>query len=222
MIVFTGCGGWGYFKVPGNRLQAYARAYDFVETNSTFYRKPTEQQVRTWRATVPAGFEFTVKANSVLTHDEALRPTARAFKAYDRMRHVCRELGASVLVLQTAPGFDTSPRDVKDLFTSVDTNGITLVWEPRGKNSPTYLTLARDLGMTPSVDISIQEPPPGEDVLYTRIFGPDRTYDIPGDCIKKIDENLKASGAKKAYVTFHGSKMYKDAARFLVYRKDGK
>jgi len=219
MDVLTGCGGWGYFTVPGDRLRAYTQAFDFVETNSTFYNIPSGETVCSWRLRVPRGFEFTVKANNILTHEEALRPTAMAFKTFDRMRQICRKLDAKVLVLQTAPGFDTPAQDIRDMFGSVDTRGITLVWEPRGKTSQKNRDLARELAITPSVDISIREPLPREDVLYTRVFGPDRTCDIPEGAIKQMDEKVKASGAKKAYVTFHGSKMYKDAARFLVYRK---
>jgi uncharacterized protein YecE (DUF72 family) len=76
------------------------------------------------------------------------------------------------------------------------------------------------LGITPSVDISIDKPLEKEDILYTRVFGPDKKMDLPDSSLEKIEKRAGVSGAKKGYVTFHGSKMYKDAARFLVYRKE--
>ena len=219
MKLLTGCGGWGYFNVPGNRLESYSRAYDFVETNVTFYRMTTQEQLENWRATVPKTFEFTVKCNRGLTHEEALKPTERAFEIFDGMRRVCKELRAEILVLQTPPSFDTAESEIRELLSRANTKGLTLVWEPRGENRNTYLKLARDLGIVTSVDISVEEPMGKQDILYTRVFGPDRKKDIPDRSLERIENRTRASGAKKGYVTFHGSKMYKDAARFLVYRK---
>ena len=222
MDILTGCGGWGYFNVPGNKLESYARAYDFVETNVTFYRMPTNAQLKNWRATVPDEFEFTVKANRILTHEEALRPTERAYEAFESMRTICNALRAEVLVLQTPPDLDTPAGDIREFFNGVNTKGLTLVWEPRGENRDTYLSLAQDLGITTCVDISLDTPLEKEDMLYTRVFGPDKKMDLPDSSLKKINKRVEGSGAKKGYVTFHGSKMYKDAARFLVYRKGKK
>jgi len=74
MQVLIGCGGWGYFKVPGSDpLQAYAQAYDFAEANSTFYRTPALSAAQEWRRSVPDAFEFTVKCSKELTHDLRLR-----------------------------------------------------------------------------------------------------------------------------------------------------
>ena len=65
MQVLTGCGGWGYFNVPGDRLKAYSGAYVFVETNSTFYSIPKVEEARSWRERVPPDFEFTVKKSQL-------------------------------------------------------------------------------------------------------------------------------------------------------------
>ncbi len=48
--VYIGAGGWAYFRIPGmDSLAAYAKAFDFVEVNSTFYTTPSIQMVRSWR-----------------------------------------------------------------------------------------------------------------------------------------------------------------------------
>ncbi len=39
--------------------------------------------------------------------------------------------------------------------------------------------------------------------------------------LKQIDERIKDKNAKKAYLSFHGARMYKDAARLKVYQKSG-
>jgi uncharacterized protein YecE (DUF72 family) len=49
-------------------LPHYARWFDTVEMNATFYRLPTATAVERWREIVPAGFVFAVKGSRYLTH----------------------------------------------------------------------------------------------------------------------------------------------------------
>ncbi len=59
--LYIGAGGWAYFHVPGmDSLAAYAKAFDFVEVNSTFYMNPSVEMVRLWRNRVPEDFMFSV------------------------------------------------------------------------------------------------------------------------------------------------------------------
>lgn len=66
-----GTGGWAYFKMPGLRsLVAYSRLFNFAEVNSTFYQVPNLKTVESWRRMVPPEFEFTVRCNKTVTHDQ--------------------------------------------------------------------------------------------------------------------------------------------------------
>ena len=50
-------------KLPGDEmLRYYARHFDTVEINNTFYRMPAEPMLARWAAEVPADFAFTLKA----------------------------------------------------------------------------------------------------------------------------------------------------------------
>ncbi len=79
----VGTSGWHYRdwrgafypdKLPTRRwLAYYATHYPTVELNNTFYRLPTTDAFRTWRAEVPRDFLFTVKASRYLTHYRRLR-----------------------------------------------------------------------------------------------------------------------------------------------------
>lgn len=51
----------------------YAREFDTVELNNPFYRLPAAETFAAWRAAVPAGFVFAVKASRFLTHVRRLR-----------------------------------------------------------------------------------------------------------------------------------------------------
>ncbi len=77
--IWVGTSGWNYkhwangvFYPPGLKqsewLRAYARTFDTVEVNNTFYHLPEKSVFETWRETVPAGFCFSLKASRFYTH----------------------------------------------------------------------------------------------------------------------------------------------------------
>jgi uncharacterized protein YecE (DUF72 family) len=73
----VGCSGWSYpewvgpFYPPGTAqskfLSLYAKAFDVVEVDSTFYRPPERAQVEHWRDATPAGFTFVPKLPQEVT-----------------------------------------------------------------------------------------------------------------------------------------------------------
>lgn len=81
--VRIGCTGWGYddwkggFYAPGTApadyLERYARVFDCVEVDSTYYAPPPIERVKRWADTTPEGFTFTLKLPGAITHEAALR-----------------------------------------------------------------------------------------------------------------------------------------------------
>jgi uncharacterized protein YecE (DUF72 family) len=79
----VGCSGWHYASWAGRYyepslpkskwLETYARDFDTVELNNSFYRLPTAVQFRRWKEAVPPDFLFSVKASRFLTHLKRLR-----------------------------------------------------------------------------------------------------------------------------------------------------
>lgn len=84
--VRVGCSGWQYRHWRGDFypadlpqrqwLEHYARQFDTVEVNNSFYRLPSEGIFDTWRARTPARFLFAVKASRFLTHMKKLKDPA--------------------------------------------------------------------------------------------------------------------------------------------------
>jgi uncharacterized protein YecE (DUF72 family) len=78
-----GCSGWNYRHwrerfyprgLPASRwLEHYAKTFDTVEVNATFYRLPTRKAVAHWAEVTPERFVFAVKASRYLTHVKRLR-----------------------------------------------------------------------------------------------------------------------------------------------------
>jgi uncharacterized protein YecE (DUF72 family) len=78
----VGCSGWMYddwrgrlypASEPKRRwLETYARTFDTVEVNATFYRLPKRDAVAAWADHTPERFIFAVKASRYLTHVKRL------------------------------------------------------------------------------------------------------------------------------------------------------
>jgi uncharacterized protein YecE (DUF72 family) len=83
IVIRIGCSGWSYDHwrgvvypdrgSPRSWLELYAKRFDTVEVNATFYRLPTRVAVERWAARTPEAFCFAVKASRYLTHVRRLR-----------------------------------------------------------------------------------------------------------------------------------------------------
>ncbi len=66
---------------PAAWLEHYARRFDTVEINSSFYRLPSQAAVRAWKQVTPAGFRFALKASRYITHLKKLRAARTSLRA---------------------------------------------------------------------------------------------------------------------------------------------
>jgi uncharacterized protein YecE (DUF72 family) len=57
---------------PADYLGEYARHFDTVEVDATFYRTPSASMVKNWRERTPPGFLFAAKIPQVVTHEKVL------------------------------------------------------------------------------------------------------------------------------------------------------
>jgi uncharacterized protein YecE (DUF72 family) len=84
MSVRIGCSGWNYAhwrndvfyppRLAARRwLDHYARTFDTVEINMTFYRLPKIEAVARWVAESPPGFLFAIKVSRYITHVKRLK-----------------------------------------------------------------------------------------------------------------------------------------------------
>jgi uncharacterized protein YecE (DUF72 family) len=225
-----GAGGWAYFQVPGtDSLTAYSNAFNFVEVNTTFYETPPIQQVIVWRQKVPSDFEFSVRCHKDLTHKYNLEPTNESHRILRENIQICETLRAPIMQIQTPQSFKVTKHrsdGVKDLLSSASMKGIRVAWEIRsirqGENLPSYLQkVMQDLDIIHCVDISREDPAYSSDIMYTRLFGKGRhnIYQFDDKELGKIREKAVKGKEKKVVLSFHGLKMYLDAARFKVYKE---
>ncbi len=228
--ILVGCGGWHYFKVLDlDPLQIYSKAFRFVEVNSTFYTLPHIEKVSSWRRRVPADFEFTVKANKLITHLEKLKPSFKTLETLEKMLEICRILDSKVLVFETPKSLslESIVQNIKHILRMLDLGKVRLALEPRcGWSSSTNLSLEefQSLGIIPVTDYCIEEPPyDDEEISYSRLFGlgEHNIYQFTDDDLKLIKERAGRRKSKKVYLSFHGISMYLDAARMERFIKKG-
>jgi uncharacterized protein YecE (DUF72 family) len=117
-----GTQGWNYdawvgpFYPDGTRpadfLTTYARAFDTVEVDSTFYATPASRTVRGWAQRTPPGFVFALKLPQEITHERRFRNVDDAAKEFfDRARELEDKLGPVLIQL----GADFSPNELPAL-----------------------------------------------------------------------------------------------------------
>ena len=113
MKIFIGTSGWHYkhwldgvFYPAGTTgaemFEFYARHFNTVEINNSFYRLPTAKTFDAWRESAPGDFVYAVKASRFITHMKKLKDpkpsSEKFFLVVDRLE---KKLG--VILFQLPP-----------------------------------------------------------------------------------------------------------------------
>lgn len=130
-----GCQGWNYddwvsapvgsrvFYPHGTRstemLEVYARAFETVEVDSTFYAIPPASTFESWHKRTPDHFTFSLKLPQEITHERALQTGSLLLleQFCDRARTLKAKL-ASVLI-QMPPHFELTPENGRALHSFI-------------------------------------------------------------------------------------------------------
>ena len=227
--VLVGAGGWDYFNVPGDRLQNYAKAFRTVEVNSTHYRIPPLSIIESWRRRVPESFEFTVRCNRELMNRLLRDTTDSSLEVFDRMKQICSILRASILHVQIPSTYRLDKNGIEKIdkfLSTASVSDLRLAWEirvPSGEGRRNLLKVLEAHDVVHAVDLSKEDLAYQSDIIYSRLFGKGfhNIYQFTNAELEEIDRKVKGSGAKKAYLNFHGTRMYKDAARISIYETSG-
>ncbi len=216
---------------------AYFSRFALVEVQQTFYQPPRTATLAGWRAQAPAGFEFTLKAWQLITHEPgsptyrrlktpiapqardrygSFRPSDEVMAAWRATLEAARALAASCVVFQCPASFVPSAEHVANMrafFCAVrpEAEGLRLCWEPRGDWPRTTVTgLCRELGLELVVD-PFKSPPPARGLRYFRLHGRD------GYAYAYSDAELRELAALcrgTTYCLFNNTAMLDDATRF--------
>lgn len=89
---YIGCSGWHYEhwrglyypeKLPKSKwLSFYARQFNTVELNNSFYKLPSEKAFTSWLESTPDNFVFSVKVSRFITHIKRLKNLGSAVENF--------------------------------------------------------------------------------------------------------------------------------------------
>ena len=112
--IFLGTQGWNYedwvgsFYPRGSKtkemLSLYAKIFDTVEVDSTFYAIPSENSVKGWAERTPASFNFSLKLPSEITHKNRLRDSQGILEQFIQRINLLEDKLGCVLI-QLPPDF---------------------------------------------------------------------------------------------------------------------
>jgi uncharacterized protein YecE (DUF72 family) len=170
---------------PADFLSIYARAFDTVEVDSTFYAIPPSKTVRGWAQRTPDDFVFALKMPQEITHERRLRDADEiAEMFFDRARELGDKLGP--VLIQLGPDFGPSelpavaqflPKLPRDLRFAIE-------FRQRGWIHDGVLALLAEHGVAlaltdarwiPRKQMLSLANRPTSDFVYVRLMGADRT-----------------------------------------------
>jgi uncharacterized protein YecE (DUF72 family) len=217
---------------------AYVRQFPVVEVQHTFYDPPADALLARWRADVPTGFEFTMKAWQLVTHESgsptyrrlrrplpaehrgevgAFRLTPPVLEAWRRTLECARVLRATAVLLQCPRSFRPTAENVARMRTfldAVERPAGRLLWEPRGPWPPALVTeLCADLRLGHVVD-PMQDETVTPEQTYYRLHGTTGPRHVhTATELRQVRDRI--AGRPAPYVLFNNLPRVGDAERFL-------
>lgn len=131
--VRIGCSGWNYASWKDELyegrparlwLEHYARHFDTVEVNNTFYRLPNTAAVANWERTTPPGFTFALKVSRYLTHIKRLTELGIGLQRFfDRIEPLLRSSKLGPLLWQLPPNFQRDDERLRKALATMAADG---------------------------------------------------------------------------------------------------
>jgi uncharacterized protein YecE (DUF72 family) len=203
----------------------YYDCFNLVEINRTFYKFPKTTTVKKWREEAPKNFEFTVKANKIISHEYKLDTRKSCLNGFERMRIICRILEARILLIQTAATFTPDRiRAAEGFFRKIPREQLTLLWETRGwtwddpKARKKLADMLKKVDVVHVTDPFKMLPAHTAEIAYFRLHGlGERTYyyQYSDQELKKLHRIMRSfeKEGKAVYALFNNLSMFDDALR---------
>lgn len=142
-MIRVGCAKWGrkdwvgkiYPKgtKEGDFLEHYARHFNCIELNATFYRMPTQKQTEGWRSKVGEDFRFCPKYTDQITHIRRLKDVEGTVERfYEGISGFGKNLGP--IFLLPHPGMGPKTLETIEAFIEAQPDDIELFIELRHKD----------------------------------------------------------------------------------------
>ncbi len=207
-VIAVGTAGWNVpkahadrFPECGSHLERYAKRFNAVEINTSFYRPHRVATYERWAAAVPERFRFAVKIPRVITHERRLENTDEPLARFlDEVAGLGTKLGPLLLQLPPSLRFQsvTTSEFLHRLRRAVPGN---IVCEPRHPSwfTPVVDALLAELmisrvAVDPAPVPAAREPGGWHGLAYHRLHGSPRIYysAYAPDALDALAERLAA------------------------------
>lgn len=183
----VGCAGWSlssrvadHFSADGSHLARYAKVFNAVEIDTSFYRPHRAATYARWRDTVPDDFRFSVKLPRTVTHDQRLVDIGELLDIFlEGVNALDHKLGC--LLVQLPPSLAFSEDVAASFFARLRAStDVPVACEPRHR---TWFTEAASEAMAAHCVAFVRadpnplgkdavDPPPGwTELTYVRLHG---------------------------------------------------
>lgn len=129
MNKYLGCSGFYYWHwrgrfypegLPASEwLKYYAKHFNAIEINSSFYRWPRESTLKRWIRETPEGFRIVMKANREITHLKRFRNVEGELKRLYKLADVLRNKLAGIL-FQLPPSIHKDIEFLRNMLSQLD------------------------------------------------------------------------------------------------------
>jgi uncharacterized protein YecE (DUF72 family) len=190
--------------VAGSHLERYARRFNAVEINSSFYRSHRRSTYERWAAAVPANFQFAAKLPKTITHVLRLRECGVEL---DRFLAEVSGLGTklAVLLVQLPPSLEFEARTACDFFKRIRAEADAHVvceprhvswFEPAVNREMARLKIGR-VAADPSLVPGAADPAGDESLVYFRLHGAPKMYysSYDSECLSQLDRRIRVHAA---------------------------
>ncbi len=234
--VRIGTSGWHYPHWRGpfypenfsasKMLDFYARQFDTVELNNTFYRLPPETALDDWRGRTPEGFLFAAKGSRFLTHMKKLKePEPGIAKYFELVEQLGPKLGP--VLFQLPPHWGVNSERL-EAFLAALPRGHRYAFELRDPSwhvPEVYRILRRHraafcifeiAGFQSGIEITA-------DFTYVRLHGPGGAYQgsYPGGKLEEWAERIRQwrKELQSVYVYFDNDQAAYAVANALALKR---
>ncbi|MER8434294.1 DUF72 domain-containing protein [Mesorhizobium caraganae] len=218
-FAYVGCSGWFYWKWRAKFYPAemptsewfnhYAKLFDTVEINASFYSWPTIENVKSWlRQPGPREFVYTVKVCELITHIRKFEDTGTLVKDFGTIADILGDRMGCFL-FQLPPSYRYTEEKLSAILGQLDHSRRNVV-EFRHASwwNETVYAAFRETG---TVFCSCSGPRLPDvlvrtaDEVYLRLHGPQRWYrhDYSENELAAWVARIKDSGARSAWVYFN-------------------